>query len=394
MRLFLPILFWVAAVGSVTSSLYCLMVMVAAARFWLRKRREQSVPADFLPAVSMLKPLHGTEEGMERNIASFFEQEYPGEWELLFCARQQSDEGLQLALEVGKRYPQVAARYVTCGEPPPQFHNAKVYSLATMDAVAKYDLYVTSDADVRVDRDYLLRMVQTLKDPRMGLASCVYIGTAHPGAGFASQLDAVGKSVEMSSGVLVADLLEGTKFALGATMAVRRKSFQDVGGFEELGQFYADDFVIGSRLAARGTGVRMATYVIRLMVQDSPFSLSFRNQLRWMQSTRRSRPWGHLGSGLTFAAPFGLLGMAWGLLSGHVWLGVLWLAAMVLNRWLQAMAILGALGDPDRLYNTLLYPLRDLLGSILWLRSYAGENFYYRGKIYALKHGGRVEDRG
>ncbi len=394
MKLFLQLLFWVAAVGSVTSSIYCLMVMAAAARFWLRKRWEQSAPADFLPAVSMLKPLHGTEEGMEQNIASFFEQEYPGEWELLFCARQESDEGLQLAREVGKRYPRVAARYVTCGEPPPQFHNAKVYSLSKLDSVAKHDLYVTSDADVRVGRDYLLRMVQTLKDPRISLASCVYIGSAHPGAGFASQLDAVGKSVEMSSGVLVADMLEGTKFALGATMAVRRKSFQDVGGFEELGQFYADDFVIGNRLAAQGKGVRMATYVIRLMVQDSPFSLSFRNQLRWMQSTRRSRPWGHLGSGLTFAAPFGVLGMAWGLLSGHALLGVLWLAAMVVNRWLQALAILGALGDPDLFYNTLIYPLRDLLGSILWLRSYGGDNFYYRGKIYALKHGGRVEDRG
>ncbi len=124
---------------------------------------------DFLPAVSMLKPLHGTEPGMERNIASFFEQEYPGEWELLFCARHESDEGLQLARAVGQRYPQVDTRYVTCGEPTPKFHNAKVYSLAKMDSVAKNDLYVTSDADVRVEKDYLLRMVQYLKDPQLGL---------------------------------------------------------------------------------------------------------------------------------------------------------------------------------------------------------------------------------
>jgi ceramide glucosyltransferase len=385
------VVFWVAMVGSVTSSIYCGMVLAAAARFGLRKRREQSAVADFLPSVSMLKPLHGTEAGMERNIASFFEQEYPGEFELLFCARQESDEGLRLARTVGQRYPQVDARYVTCGEPTPKFHNAKVFSLAKMDSVAKNDLYVTSDADVRVEKDYLLRMVQTLKDPQMGLASCVYLGTAHEGAGFSSQLDAVGKSVEMSSGVLVADMLEGTKFALGATMAVRKKSFQDVGGFEELGQFYADDFVIGNRLAAQGTGVRMATHVIRLMVQDSPFWLSFRNQLRWMQSTRRSRPWGHLGSGLTFALPFGLLGLVWGLLSGHVVLGLVWLLAMVVNRWLQAGAILGALGDPDILYNALIYPLRDLLGFVLWVGSYGGENFYYRGKIYKLKDGGRVE---
>jgi ceramide glucosyltransferase len=273
----------------------------------------------------------------------------------------------------------------------PKFHNAKVFSLAKLDSVAENDLYVTSDADVRVRPNYLRAMVQNLKDPQMGLASCVYIGTPHEGAGFSSKLDAVGKSVEMTSGVLVADMIEGTKFALGATMATRRKSFQDVGGFDELGQFYADDFVLGHRLAAQGTGVKMATHVIRLMVQNSPFWLSFRNQLRWMQSTRRSRPWGHLGSGLTFAMPFGVLGFFWGLVSGHVGIGLLWLMAMVVNRWVQAGAILTALGDSGWVGNALIYPLRDLLGSVLWVGSYGGENFYYRGKIYKLKEGGRVE---
>jgi ceramide glucosyltransferase len=391
MRIVLDVLFWVAAVGSVTSSIYCAMVLAAALRFGLRKRREQSAPVDFLPPVSMLKPLHGTEPGMERNLETFFEQEYAGDFELLFCARFDTDEGLRLAKKVGERYPGVDAKYVTCGDPMPKFHNAKVYSLAKLDSVARYELYVTSDADVRVEKDYLQRMVQNLKDPHMALASCVYLGTAHVGAGFASQLDAVGKSVEMTSGVLVADMIEGTKFALGATMALPRKSFQDAGGFDELGQFYADDFVLGNRLANQGKGVKMATYIIRLMVQDSPFWLSFRNQLRWMQSTRRSRPWGHLGSGLTFAMPFGLMGLLWGLLSGHAGMGVLWLAAMVVNRWLQAGAILTVLGDPDRVYAAMIYPLRDVLGSLLWAASYGGENFYYRGKIYKLKEGGRVE---
>jgi ceramide glucosyltransferase len=367
------------------------MVLAAAARFGLRRRREQSAPADFLPSLTMMKPVHGTEAGMERNFETFFEQQYPADFELLFCARNEEDEGLKLARKVGARYPQVKAQFLTCGEPMPKFHNAKVYSLARLDKAAANDLYITSDADVRVAPDYLQRMVQYLRDPQVGLASCVYLGTAHPGAGFPSRLDAVGKSVEMTSGALVADMLEGTKFALGATMAVRRKSFQDVGGFDELGQFYADDFVLGNRLANQGTGVLLATYVIRLMVQDSPFWLSFRNQLRWMQSTRRSRPWGHLGTGLTFATPFGVLGLLWGLLSGHAVLGLMWLGAMVVNRWLQAGAILGVMGDDQWLANTAMYPLRDMLGSLLWLGSYGGENFYYRGKVYKLKEGGRVE---
>src|SRR5580704_4121833 len=371
MHIALRVLFWAAAIGSVTSSIYCGMVVAAAARFALRRRRDERVPADFLPRISVLKPLHGTEEGMERNLETFFEQDYP-DYELLFCARHDTDEGLRLAKRVGERYPQVNAKFLTCGEPMPKFHNAKVYSLAKLDSAAENDLYVTSDADVRVRPNYLRTMVQNLKDPKMGLASCVYLGTAHEGAGFSSKLDAVGKSVEMTSGVLVADMIEGTKFALGATMAVRRKSFQDVGGFEELGQFYADDFVLGNRLAAQGTGVLLATHIIRLMVQDSPFLLSFRNQLRWMQSTRRSRPWGHLGTGLTFAMPVGLLGLLWGIVAGHPLAGALWLLAIVANRWLQAGAILTALGDSQWAQNTLIYPLRDLLGAVLWLGSYGG----------------------
>ena len=392
MSVLLKILFWIAVTGTATSTIYCLMVIAAALRFGLRKRREDHAVTDFFPPVSVLKPLHGTEEGMERNIESFFEQDYP-EFELLFCARQETDEGLQLARKVGARYPQVRAQYVTCGEPTPEFHNAKVFSLAKMDSVAKHDLFITSDADVRVGKDYLRRMVQNLRDPKMGLASCVYLGKTHRGtaARFSSQLDAVGKSVEMTSGVLVAVMLEGTKFALGASMAVRKRSFQDAGGFADLGQFYADDFVLGNRLAAKGIGVQMATHVIRLMVLDTPFGISFRNQLRWMQSTRRSRPWGHLGSGLTFALPFGLLGLLWGLLSGHALLGFGWLGLAVVNRWLQAGVILRVMGDEEWLRGTLMYPLRDLLGSVLWLASYGGENFYYRGKTYKLKEGGRVE---
>lgn len=395
MNVLLHVLFWIAVLGTVTSSIYCLMVLAAAIRFGLRRRREEraAMTSKFFPPVSVLKPMHGTEDGMEHNLETFFQQDYPS-FELLFCARQETDPGLQLARKVGERYPHVDAKYVTCGEPTPQFHNAKVFSLAKLDSIASHDLYITSDADVRVTPDYLRKMVQNLRDPHMGLASSVYLGTVHKGsaAGLSSHLDAVGKSVEMSSGVIVADMLEGTKFALGATMAVRKQSFIDAGGFEELGQFYADDFVLGNRLAARGTGVRLATHVIRLLVEDTPFGISFRNQLRWMQSTRRSRPWGHLGTGLTFALPFGLMGLLWGLLSGHGVLGLAWLAGMIVNRWVQAAAVLLVMGDAGWLYNTLIYPLRDLLGSILWLGSYGGDRFYYRGKTYRLREGGRVED--
>ena len=50
MSLLLRILFWVAVSGSVTSTIYCLMVLAAAVRFGVRKRREDR--ADYYVSAS------------------------------------------------------------------------------------------------------------------------------------------------------------------------------------------------------------------------------------------------------------------------------------------------------------------------------------------------------
>ena len=391
MSLLVRILFWVATLGTVTSTIYLLMVLAAAVRFSLRRRRDDHV-GEFLPPLSVLKPLHGLEPGLEKNLETFFGQDYSQfqpEFELLFCARYESDEGLRLAQKVGARYPQVKARYLTCGEP--KYPNAKMYSVAVMAEAAQYEYVVTSDADARIESNLLRRVVQTLTKPKMALASCLYLGTSDAG-NLATQLDAVGKSVEMGSGVLVADMVEGgTKFALGVLVVQKKKAFDDAGGCEDLGQYVAEDYVIGNRLAEQGQGVIMAPQVIRLVVPETTFAVSLKNQLRWMQSTRRSRPAGHLGSGLTFSVPFGIAGLLWGVLTGRTELGVLWLLASCINRWLQAGVMLRALGEPKWIWLTLIYPLRDLLGWVLWVTSYLPAKMYYHGGQYLIMPDGRYK---
>ena len=387
MNLLLTIVFWIALAGTVTSAIYCGMVVVGAVRFARRRRRDARTEIEFTPPVSVLKPLHGAEPDLEGNLRSFFALDYP-EFELLFCARNEGDAGLQIARRIATEHPEVRARFLTCGEP--QFPNAKMWSMAMLSEAASYEMLVTSDADARVTPDYLWRMVQELADPARELASCLYVGRTS--GGFAAQLDAVGKSVEMSGGIFVADMVErGTRFALGVSMVLRREAFALAGGYEDLAQYYAEDFVLGQRLAAQGRGVRMANYVVQLMVMPQGLCASFRDQLRWMKSTRRSRPAGHLGSGLTYSVPFGLLGLVWGLLAGHPLAGLLWLLATCANRWLMAAVVLWALGDDQAAKPVLIYPLRDLLGFGVWVASYIGDRMQYHGGSYAIGRDGRFE---
>ena len=383
------VLFWTAVTGTITSSIYTGLVVVGAVRFGRRKRGEDAAPATFLPSVSVLKPLHGAEPDLDLNLRTFFVQDYPS-FEILFCARHATDAGLQLAQGVAAEFPAVSTQFLTCGEP--KFPNAKMWSFQALAEAAQNDVFITSDADARVAPDYLLRCVQALADDRTELASCLYIGQTT--GGFAAQLDAVGKSVEMSGGILVADLFEGTRFALGVTMILRRRAFLEAGGYEELGEFYAEDFVLGNRLAERGFGVRLSNHVIRLMVLPQGLRASFRDQLRWMRSTRRSRPAGHLGTGLTFAMPFGVLGLLLSVARGQVGSGLLWLGAAIINRWIMAWVVLWALGDRHGGKPVLIYPLRDLLGWMVWVSSYLGSATHQHGGRYAIDADGRYRGRG
>ncbi|WP_128911626.1 glycosyltransferase [Granulicella sibirica] len=388
MSLALRILFGIAAGGSITSTVYCGMVLVATVRFGLRRRREEALAAQAFPPLSVLKPLHGNEAGLEENLVRYFEQDYPAAFELLFCARHETDEGLRLARRVADRYPGVGARFITCGEP--EFPNAKMWSLAALARAARFETLVTSDADARVERNSLRECVKGLMDGT-ALESCLYIGTTQ--GGVAAKLDALGKSVEMTGGVLVADMLEGTRFALGVTMVLRKEAFERAGGHEQLGQFWAEDFVLGNRLADRGDRVGLSSHVIGLTVPPTGFGASFRNQVRWLKSTRRSRPKGHLGTGLTFAVPYGVMGLLWGLLAGHWELGVLWLAGLCLSRWVMAVAVLRALGGTRVMAEAVLYPVRDLMGGILWAASYWGSTLSYHGGTYQLEEDGRFHRR-
>ncbi|GAA3760311.1 glycosyltransferase [Terriglobus aquaticus] len=377
-----------AYVGSVTSAIYAALVVAAAHRFGRRRQQGQMRAATFFPRLSVLKPLHGAEPGLEENLRSFFTQDYPGGYELLFCARHAGDAGLAIARSVAAEFPGSNVRFLTCGEP--QFPNPKMYSLAVMAQAADADILVTSDADARIAPDHLQRLAQELKDPEVDLAFSLYLGRAQTPETYL-YLDALGKSVEMNAGVLVADMLAGTDFSLGVTVIQRREVFELVGGFDELGSYWAEDFVLGHRLAEQGRGVRISTEVIELVVTAASASQSFLNQLRWAQSTRRSRPLGHLGTGLTFAMPFGLLGMCVELAHGRLWAAFAFLLFAVVQRAALAWSVLRALGSATAFRDACVYPVRDVYGFVIWLASFLPASTRYHGTSFRIMPDGRLQ---
>jgi cellulose synthase/poly-beta-1,6-N-acetylglucosamine synthase-like glycosyltransferase len=95
-------------------------------------------------------------------------------------------------------------------------------------------------------------------------------------------------SVELPSGVLVANMLEGMKFALGPTMATRRDVLDSIGGTAALGDYCADDYIFGNFAHARGKRVLLSKHIIRHVAMNTSARTSLAHQVRWMRSTRFS----------------------------------------------------------------------------------------------------------
>ena len=214
---------------------------------YLRERRQAlaalTARPGFTPPLTLLKPLHGADPGLESYLESFFTQDYP-DYEIIFCAREPNDAGLATARRVAARHPNIPVKFLSTGGQP-DYINDKVISMEKMEAEAAHEILVISDSDVRVTPDYLRAVALPFADSRVGAMCCLYRGVAAEG-GLWARLEAVGMSVEMSSGVLAARAMEGMQFTLGPTMAFRRQTIRRMGGFRVTADYCADDFVLGN----------------------------------------------------------------------------------------------------------------------------------------------------
>jgi ceramide glucosyltransferase len=382
--------------GLLTSTVFAGMVLAAVPKY-LRERKDAlavlAARPGFTPALTLFKPLHGADPGLEAYLETFFEQDYP-EYEILFCARSPDDAGLKTARRVAARHKQIPVKFLSTGGLP-DYINDKVISMEKMEAEAAHGILVISDSDVRVTPDYLRAVALAFADERVGAVTCPYRGVAAPrngsGAGLWAQLEAVGMSVEMTAGVLAARMMEGMQFVLGPTMAFRRETIRQMSGFKVTADYCADDFVLGNETFKLGWKVVLSPHAIDHMVLNASFAASIKHQVRWMKSTRFSRPKGHFGTALTFSMPFGILAWIAAAWMGHPGWGLALFAWAVATRLTLATAV-GRMAVKDRSWFGLLvlYPLRDLMGFFFWAASYFRARILWRGHVYELLPGGKM----
>lgn len=327
-------------------------------------------------AISILKPLAGLDIGLEPNLRTFFEQDYPA-FEILFAVRDATDPAVRVVEKLQREYPAIPSRLLITGESP--YPNAKVYSLERMLAAAANDLVVMSDSDIRVTPDFLRIISAEFQNPETGLATCPY--RAVPGSSLWSRLEATGMNTDFWASALVARMLEGMRFAVGPTIVARRHVLESIGGFGRLKDYLAEDFVMGKFAADVGHGVILSSYVVEHHIGSATLRQNVAHRLRWMRSTRRSRPAGYIGQLFTMPVPLAVLLC----LVSPAWWPVLPLALVA--RAVAAYTISARVLRDE--INWPLLPIEDVIVFVFWISGFFGSTISWRGRRYRLNSDGR-----
>jgi ceramide glucosyltransferase len=372
----------VAVVGVVSSSIYYLLCLWCAATF-LRERQagEGARPTRFLPPISILKPLKGTDPEIYESFRSYCLQDYP-EYEIIFGVSDPNDPAIESVKALQREFPNRRIQLVVSEKILGA--NVKVSTLAQMLTEARYDHLIVNDSDIRVEPDYLRRVTAPLANSQVGLITCLYRGV--PGATLGSRLEALGISTDFCASVLVARQLEGgIRFALGSTLAFRRVELDKIGGFISFVDYLADDYELGKRIAGLGLTVNLSDVAVETYLPSYRLREFFAHQLRWARGIRDARVGGYLGLIFTFGLPWALLALTAS--GGALWASIT-LAITLLFRFAAALVVgRGVLQDRQILRDAWLIPLRDLLAVAVWFASLGGHTVTWRGDRFRLKNG-------
>ena len=371
------------AIGGIAFYLACLW----SARSYLRTRlaplqsESSERTSKDLPPVSILKPLKGEDPEMYQSLRSYCLQEYP-QYEIIFGVNDKHDPAIASVERLREEFPRHSIHLLV--SPEVLGENAKVSNLAHMARAARYDHFVVSDSDIRIEPDSLQRVIAPLRREKTGMVTCLYRGIA--GATLGSKLESLGISTDFCAGVLVARAIEGgLRFALGSTMAFRRRDLEAIGGFQSFVDYLADDYELGRRISGLGLVVHLSDVVVETFLPDYNLRQFFQHQLRWARGVRDSRRGGYVGLLFTF-------GWIWSVLAVFAFRGIGWawaLAAIaVLSRFLVALTVGNrVLDDPQVIRFLPLLPLRDLTALAIWFASFGSNIIDWRGEKFRLKNG-------
>jgi ceramide glucosyltransferase len=332
-----------------------------------------------MPAATIFKPLCGAEPDTYDCLRSFCDQDYL-HYQIVFGVADFNDPVVAIVERLRREFPHRDINLIV--DRRQHGSSRKVSNLVNMMPLARHDVFVISDSDVRVRRDYLARVVAPLLDPGVGIVTCPYRGI--PRSGLWALLGSQFINEWFIPSVRVAALAGSRSFAFGSTIAIDRRVLSRIGGFMAIANQLADDYRLGEMTRRLGLRTVLSDLVVETSVVEDRFEALVQRELRWLRTIRAVRPMGYALSFVTFGVPIAAFGV---LLSGGNSAACAMLAVTAVARLLLHFSIRH---HGSTTLQLLVLPLRDVLSLALWSWCFATRRVQWRNEHYHVNRDGSV----
>lgn len=378
---------WLAATCVIISLVYYLVASIAAMAFALRAASPVAESSRSMPRVAILKPLYGSGAALAENLASFLQLDYPRA-DFYFAVSDPGDGAVEVAAMLRAKFPSANIKVIVGEEPG--CANRKIAKLIKVaeEAGDEAEIFVLSDADVAVERDHLRRVIGELTArEEIGVVTCLY--RARPIAGLASRIDALMVNTDFAPQVMLSDRIERTRYALGATIAIKRKVLDDIGGFKVLKDRLADDYFIGKMAADAGYEVRISSSLVTTVSDERNFADFWNHQLRWARTYRTTRP-ASLATIVIHGPFWSLVLLASSQLNPYAVVGFI---AILGSRILMSLLMIQkVLRLPEFRRDIWLVPLKDLIGTAIYFASLLSNKVLWGGRRLRILADGTMQE--
>ena len=373
---------WMSWCGTSLAAAVATYTVVAAyaVRTRLKPHRVVSPPHKAAP-VTILKPLCGAEHELYECLRSFCDQEYP-RFQIVFGVSDPDDPAIGVVARLAREFPRIEIQIAV--DRRQHGTSRKVSNLINMMPLARHELLVISDSDVRVDRDYLARIVAPLADPGVGVVTCPYLG--RPRKGLWSLLGSLFINDWFTPSVRVAAMFGSREFAFGATISIRRQVLRRIGGFASIANQLADDYRLGELTRAIGLRTVLSDVVVETCVNEPTLSELVHHELRWLRTIRIVRPIGYSLSFVTLGVPVAAAGC---LLAGCALPAITLLAVTAIARIMLHLRVRGTDFPPAR--QLMVLPIRDMLSLALWIWGFATRRVQWREDSFEVSRDGSAD---
>jgi ceramide glucosyltransferase len=336
--------------------------------------------------VDILKPLCGVDASLAENLSAFSRQR-EARYGVIFGVASANDEALEVARSFCREHPELPTQ-IRVGEAP-GLHNPKVALLAHMTSVSSAEWVVVSDSNVRVTDDYV-RDALSHAAPDVGLVTHLVRGAG--GTSLSAYLERLQLGCFVAPGVCGARYVLGETCVIGKSMFLRRDALDKIGGFEAVGGYLAEDYVIGRAIA--GAGYRVVTAAMPVATWNEGWTIGkfASRHLRWAVMRRQVSRAAYLIEPLLTPGPVLMLMLLIGWCVPSAEVDTRWVAASIVVDQLLDAATHARLSARSCFWPTLLInPLRQWLTLAIWALGWFVHTVEWRGKSYRVGVGSRLE---